>query len=317
MLVQARIASRNGIGLDTVLRRYFAGYALLGDFIIEETENHRFLGGEELKRLLRAQASIFDRLLAEVSEEHGRESETRPGPAEERRTELVERLLHGEPIDAQELGYDLEATHTALVATGPGATEVVRELAVRLDRRLLLVQPDEQTAWAWLGGRRAVDPQELERLATGALPPQAVLALGESGEGIAGWRLTHRQARAALPIAQHRPTAFARYGDVALLASIVNDDMLVTSLRELYLVPLEDERDGGRAARETLRAYFTTGRNVSSAAAALKVSRQTVTSRLRAIEEKLGRAIEDCATEIEVAMHLHSLTSHSMSPLSH
>ena len=30
MLAQARSAARNGVSLDTVLRRYFAGYSLLG-----------------------------------------------------------------------------------------------------------------------------------------------------------------------------------------------------------------------------------------------------------------------------------------------
>jgi len=56
--------------------------------------------------------------------------------------------------------------------------------------------------------------------------------------------------------------------------------------------------------RKTLRAYFTTGRNITSAASALGVSRQTVGNRLRVIEEKLGRTIESCAPEIEVALRL-------------
>src|SRR4249919_3321922 len=36
VLTQARIAARNGVTLDTVLRRYFAGYTLFGDFLVEE-----------------------------------------------------------------------------------------------------------------------------------------------------------------------------------------------------------------------------------------------------------------------------------------
>lgn len=68
--------------------------------------------------------------------------------------------------------------------------------------------------------------------------------------------------------------------------------------------PLADGRDGGLELRKTLRAYFTTGRNITSAASALGVSRQTVGNRLRVIEEKLGRTIESCAPEIEVALRL-------------
>ena len=70
-MVQARIAARRGVGLDTVLRRYCAGYALFGDFLIEEAQEA--LQGPALKRLLRIQASLFDRVIAAVCEEHRRE----------------------------------------------------------------------------------------------------------------------------------------------------------------------------------------------------------------------------------------------------
>jgi hypothetical protein len=73
LLVQARVAARNGIGLNTVLRRYFAGYALLGDFLIEEA--HERVQGIALKRLLRLQASLFDGVIAVVSEEHRRDQQ--------------------------------------------------------------------------------------------------------------------------------------------------------------------------------------------------------------------------------------------------
>ena len=40
------------------------------------------------------------------------------------------------------------------------------------------------------------------------------------------------------------PEPFVRYVDVALLAAVLQDDLLATSLRKLYLEPLEAERDG-------------------------------------------------------------------------
>ena len=39
LLAQARLAARNRVSLDTVLRRYFAGYTLLGDFLVGEAES--------------------------------------------------------------------------------------------------------------------------------------------------------------------------------------------------------------------------------------------------------------------------------------
>ena len=307
LLSQARLAARHGIKLETVLRRYLAGYTLLGDFLIEESERCGPLDGASLKRLLRVQAALLDRLIAAVSEEYAREAQTRPSSAEQRLAKRVERLLEGERLDTSEIAYEFEAIHLGLVAKGPGAAEAIRELARPLDRRLLLICREEETAWAWLGGRRALDLEALEHLVSQQLPPALSLALGEPGEGPAGWRLSHRQARAALPVALRSGKTLVRYADVALLASILQDELLATSLREIYLRPLERERDGGAVLRETLRAYFASGRSLTSAAAALGVSRRTVTNRLRAIEARLRWPLDSSMVEIEAALRLDAL----------
>jgi DNA-binding PucR family transcriptional regulator len=130
------------------------------------------------------------------------------------------------------------------------------------------------------------------------------VTVGEPGEGLSGWRLSHRQAKAALPIAERRGQPVLRYGDVALLAAILRDDLVATSLHQLYLEPLERARDGGEVARETLRAYFAAERNISSTAAVLGVDRRTVTNRIRAIESLFGRPLKDFATELETALQL-------------
>jgi DNA-binding PucR family transcriptional regulator len=141
--------------------------------------------------------------------------------------------------------------------------------------------------------------------ALGEIPLDRVfVTLGEAGEGLSGWRFSHRQAKAALPIAERRGQAVLRYADVALLASILRDDLVTTSLRQLYLEPLERARDSGKVGRETLRAYFAAERNVSSTAAVLGVDRRTVSNRIRAIEELFGRPLKDFATELETALLL-------------
>jgi hypothetical protein len=307
LLAQARLAARNGVGLDTVMRRYSTGYVLLSDFLVEEAERSG-LGGQDLQRLLRSQGSL-DRLLAAVGEEYAREEGERPGSRDQRRAERIERLLTGELIDASGLDYDFEGGHLGLIAKGPGAEEALRDLAAAVDRRLLVVCHDKGTVWAWLGSRREIEMEELQRHISDTWPPEIALAIGEPGEGPSAWRLTHHQARAALPIALRSPEAFTRYADVALLAAILADDLLATSLRRLYLEPLEEERDGGEVARKTLRAYYAAGSNVSSAAAVLGVKRHTVTSRLRAIEERLGRPLGSCAAEIEATLRLEKLSA--------
>ncbi|HEX5593788.1 MAG TPA: helix-turn-helix domain-containing protein [Solirubrobacterales bacterium] len=304
LLAQARLDARDGVPLDTVLRRYFAGNALFGDFLVEEAERAE-VPSAALRPLLAAQATFVDRLIAAVSEEHGREARNRPRSAAERRRETVKALLAGELVDYSELGYDLDAHHLALMAKGEGAEELVRGLAQALDRRLLAVQREEEPiVAAWLGGTRPLAAEEAMAALVAAAPDRVHVTVGEPGEGLAGWRFSHHQAKAALPIAVRRGKSVLRYADVAVLASITRDDLLATSLRRLYLEPLERMRDGGKEARRTLRAYFEAERNISSTAAALGVDRRTVRNRLRAIEELLGRPLTGSLAELEIALRL-------------
>jgi DNA-binding PucR family transcriptional regulator len=140
--------------------------------------------------------------------------------------------------------------------------------------------------------------QALSDVLTGPI----VVTVGEPAEGLTGWRLSHRQAKATLPIAERRKQPILCYADVALLASILRDDLVATSLYKLYLEPLERARDGGKVARETLRAYFAAERNISSTAAALGVDRRTVRNRICAIEELLGRPLKGSVAELEIAL---------------
>jgi PucR C-terminal helix-turn-helix domain/GGDEF-like domain len=312
LLAQARLAARYGIGLDTVLRRYSAGYVLLTDYLVEEA-GRQGLRGAELQRLLRAQA-VLDRLLAAVGEEYSREAAERPSSSEERRAERVERLLAGELLDTSDLAYELGCSHLAAIASGEGAREALRELASTFGARLLSVRREDGMLWAWLGSREPLEMCALHRYATERWPAGVRAVIGEQGEGLEGWRLSHRQAKAALPVAQRSPEPFLRYVDVALLAAVLQDELLATSLRKLYLEPLEAERDGGKVAIETLRAYFAAGRNVSSAAAALGVSRQAVGNRLRAVEATVGRPLSSCGPELEAALGLAALRKPSLGP---
>jgi len=306
LLTQACIAARSGVSLDTVLRRYFAGYTLLGDFLIEEAERDSLLRGNSLTRLLRSQAVLFDRLITTVTEGHAREVGRRQTTSEQGRVARVLGLLAGELLDTTELAYDFDAYHLGVIADGPEAREKIRCLAGPLDCLPMVIDQTENTVWAWLGSRRPLDPDRVQHhLANQS--SQIPMAIGEPAEGLGGWRLTHRQARAAFPIAIRMSLPCVRYADVALLASLVSDDLLATSLRELYLVPLEFGRDHGEALRQALRAYFTAERNVSSAAASLGVSRQVVAKRLRLVEERLGRSLGLCGVEMEAALRLESL----------
>lgn len=304
LLGQARLAARDGVALGTVLRRYFAGYSLIGYFLIEEVSDSGLMSGAEMRRLAASQAALFDRLLAAIGEEHARETQARRFSPGRREAERVERLLTGESLDTAQIAYDFEGAHVGLVASGAGAERAVGELLAPLDCRSLLIRREEGLVWLWLGARR-LDLDAL--LHAGERQGECSIALGEPADGIAGWRLTHRQALAALRIAERGPERAVRYRDVALRATILRDELLVDSLQRLYLEPLEAERDGGATLRRTLCAYFAAQRNSTSAAAALGVTRQTVNNHLRVVENRLGQSLDACTMELEAALSLAEL----------
>jgi hypothetical protein len=263
LLAQARLAARNDIGLEAVLRRYAAGHSLLADMLLDEAAAAG-IGAAELKGALRALAARYDHIVAAVSEEYEREAAALSKGSERPGFAIIRRLLAGEPLDATELDYELDANHLAVVASGPGASQALGSLVRRLDRRLLLVEPHEQSTWAWLGGRRRFASEELDFIASYPWPEGAALACGEPAAGRSGWCLSHRQAATALLVAKRSPETVVHYADVALLAATLQDELLARSPRRAYLAPLETDRDQGAAARATLRAYFGAARNSSS-----------------------------------------------------
>jgi hypothetical protein len=313
LLAQARLAARNGVSLDVVVRRYTAGHVLLTEAFLEEAAA---LGVSMagLTALLRALTTRFERVIAAVGKEYKSEQRSRPADSsEQRRIRSIERLLAGERLGFGDLGYNLGGWHLGAVASGVGEGPL-SEIATALDRNLLAIDRGDGTIWAWLGGRRHFEPPELDVLASLDLPSQAAIAYGEPGQGLAGWRLTHRQATVALDVAKYGADKPVRYADVALLATVIQDEILTQFLRWRYLVPLESGRDRGAAAKRTLHAYFAAGGNTSSAAAALGVSRNTVASRLQAIEAKLGGSLDSCGTDLNAALQMDLLDDRTDSP---
>lgn len=309
LVEQARAAARNGVSLDTILRRYVAGHTLLCDYVLVEVERDPSLDDDDLRRALRGQSAQLDRLLTVVTEAYESEVANRQATSEGRRCEQVRRLLAGDLVDATGLDYELEDWHLGVVAGGSCAARAVADLAALLDRRSLVVLASADIAWGWLGGPEPAYFDQVRECSASLLErcDGIAVAVGRPAAGLDGLRSTHRQARAAFPIAFQTKSRLVSYSDVALVATAWEDEVLARSLSQLFLAPLATERDGGASLLKTLRAYLATGRNVVSAAARLGISRQTVASRLRAIEDKLGRPLETCGPEAETALRLWEL----------
>jgi DNA-binding PucR family transcriptional regulator len=145
--------------------------------------------------------------------------------------------------------------------------------------------------------------QDLGRSLLAALPSGSVASLGAPAPGLSGWRLTHRQAAAARAVAHLSGSRCATYVDIALEAALLRDDVLRDSVRQLYLEPLDCDRE----LLETVRAYLAAGMNAASAASALGISRRTVSNRLRLIEERIGLELGRVYPELALAARLRDL----------
>jgi PucR C-terminal helix-turn-helix domain/GGDEF-like domain len=318
-VAQARLAARSGVSLDVVLRRYIVGHALLWDYVMGEADRLERTGrASGLRKMSRAQAALLDQLVIGVTREHVAELQRAGRSRKQRLLERVRMLLAGEDSDGGiasgfgehdvNLDYDLGGQHLGVIVRGVDAERTLRRLAQAVRGRLLSVTPAEGLVWAWLGVQDGFATADLERVASGDAHDGGVtLAVGEPAQGLEGWRLTHRQAQAAMVVAARRPRALTRYADVALLATALKDDALARTLIDVYIAPLLDAQGGGEVLLQSLRAYLAVERSVSSAAAALGVSRKTVENRVRTIEQRLGRTLHPCPAELEVALLLYEL----------
>lgn len=309
---QARRAAHMGVSLDTVLRRYIAGQALLAEFIMEEALRSGFSGDKaSLHRdLRRTQTPLLELLTATVIEAYTGEVDWAGRSPEQRRVELVRGLLAGKQPDvtvSAELGYDFDAWHLGAIATGPRSAEFARRVNAVFARGCLSVANGERSTWVWFDRRVKPTAAAVERIAK-ERPPGVRVAMGEPRRGIDGWRLTHTEAQAALLVARRKPPGLVRCSDVVLEAAVLQHGAMASSLMETFLSPLDGLGYRGQSARDTLRAYFDTKRNVSSTAQRLGVVRNTVESRLREIEERLGRPLHSCSAQLEVALRLEMLS---------
>ncbi len=309
VLAHARYAACVGVRLGVILRRYQAGYHKLIHILAKEAERLSYPPEDVLQQLMQTLDPVIDRVTAVVENEYVREQNRLTTSSEQRRVEIVQKLLAEESVsaaDIADLHYDLEfAWHLGVVATGPGAAEVLRCLQAHLLCASLLVPDHNGVLWAWLGRQAEPSNAELRRALSRSRHGNASLAIGEPGGGLDGWRQTHREAQMAFAVARHQPRGQIRCADVLPEVSALQNDAIVKTYEKTYLLPLNSLAKGGRPARESLRAYFRYGRSASCAGDAIRKSRRTIENHLKDVRELLGDPLNLAA--LEIALRLEEL----------
>ncbi len=305
---QARRAARAGVSLGIVQRRYLAGHRCLGEFVAQEAQHLDLTNcPSALHHLHEAQVVLLEHLMATIEREYNHECQAAGSP-EQRRADIVRRLLADRHVDSGELAeldYELHgAWHLALIAAGVDANEALRRLELGLEHKLLPVSHSQGMVWVWVGSEQKLSGAEIERVLSIDKTMDVSLAIGEPGRGIDGWHLTHHQAREALKVALCAPEKLARYEP--FLAAAVQNSTAASSLKQAYMAPIANHRDGP-VLRKTLRAYINAYASATSAAKKLKVDRHTVEKRIRTVEELIGCALYTCLAKVDVALRLEEL----------
>lgn len=298
---QAQRSARHAVSLDTVICLYVAGRELLGDIVATEAENHGAEGARQAQAML---GELLQQLVPVIARAHQSETERLRRSPQQRRAALVRKLLKGEYVDETRVGYNFDAWHIALIATGGDAKSGLSRLADALGRQMLSVEQDDETVWGWLSGARLLPAAEVARLVRESAIPGVAFVVGEPAFGLHGLRMSHRQAQEARRVTLLAPEAVATYADVGLLAPWALDRAHALSFIGAYLGPLNDMRGGGTDARKALREIFKSGHQIGPAASALKVDRGTLRARLRRIERRLGFSLASRQAELEVALRL-------------
>lgn len=303
----ARQCARLGVPLEAVVLQYRLGHAVQWDAWFDVVEAQAL--GEERRRELLERGSRFffayaNRLTRFAVAEYNSARESLVRQSEQRRMFLVRELLAGRDIDAEALGHDLAHHHLGVIAWGDAPDEAINGLARSLDRTALIVGADRGESWGWLGGVRPLVARQRARLKDLRPPEGTRLAVGDEEPGVEGFRRTHRQASIARHAGGRGDAPVIGYGEIALEALASSDRRAAREFvaRELHGLDGSDRRT--ERLRRTLRAYFSCGQQAVAAAAALGVHQQTVGQRLRAIEERLGTAVNTRRAELEVALRL-------------
>ncbi len=295
--------------MGTVLRRYVAGHGRLGEFVAEEAEALGLSSnGLAMRHLRRIQEALLEHLTASIEYEYLEGRAQMSHACDDRRMDVVQRLLAHQRVDPAELielDYEFDTSwHVAVVATGASVREALPSMRAKLRCRLLHVACADGTIWVWFGAPNELKPCDIAQ----SVPPQwdgEVIAIGGARRGHDGWRQTHLEAKAARLRALRKPDRIVRYDERPLLAAALENATLATWLID-FIAPIQARQDAAELL-QTLRAYLDSECNCSSAVPIVKVRRQTVGNRIRLVERLLDRPLRTCLAELDVALRLAEL----------
>jgi hypothetical protein len=307
-----RALVQRGLALSAVMRAYRIGAQHWTEQWAEAVAVHAGAGTDAVA-VAQAGTSFVLGWLDEVSErlaeEYREEAERLARERSLAQVEDVRRALTDPDLDIADtsarLGYDLAGRHVALVLRhlAGDAGAAVRQLTAAISSgRPLIVRVDLETTWCWV-------PYAAAPPVAPAPDVSLVAAQGRPRRGLAGFRESHREALAALRVAelaQCGPGTLTRYDNVAVAAVCSVDPEWCRTFVRTELGALAADEDAARQLRATLEEFFAANSNFRATAARLGVHHNTVRYRLERAEQVLARPPADRRLALELALHLAS-----------
>ncbi len=244
-LAQARRAARAGVGLDTVLRRYVAGHALLEDFVMQEADTSAFIGRRTaVRRVLETSASLLDRLIPSITSTYMQELEPAVCPSARR----------------SHASANPERRQQGRERAGSGASsgQVALEQSIRIMQALVEVLAERGFAGATIGlvvGRARISTRTFYQCYDGleecliaimdTALEEAVALVSRELQGVGCWQDGVRSALAAMLSHFDREPALARVCIVETLAGgpvvLAHRERLIQAFRVPVLQRIERE----------------------------------------------------------------------------
>ncbi|MBJ7328397.1 MAG: helix-turn-helix domain-containing protein [Solirubrobacteraceae bacterium] len=302
--LEANLAAQHGASVDALLRTYRLGQHAMFEHVLDDIATGAY---DDLARPTEALRGVTHRLyeymeavMPLVAREFADERERLSDSPHLQELRRVQAVLAGQPPLG--LDYPTDATHVAVVATGP-ALAPLRSVAEALGVPLLAVTSTSDRWWAWMPAEAA--DEVATRLRREGLDGPA--GIGGPCPGVGGFRLAHRQAQVAWQVSTARGGGVVVVRDAALEALALGDQDLARELVRAELGGLAANDERSLRLRGTLSAWFSEHESVAATAATLRVAPRTVTYRLRRAESMLGYAIADRRAELETALRLQRL----------
>ncbi|WP_433635337.1 PucR family transcriptional regulator [Nocardia sp. CA-120079] len=324
----ARRLAQHGVPVNALVRAYQVGHRRMTELIFAELRASHIPPAEGVAVAEAITTTMFDyidwitqQVVAVYEAEREQWLESRNSA---RALRVLEVLSGKKPVDidaaTEAIRYPMRWHHLALILwypdTGASSDELnrlqrfARELAeaVGTDAAPLIGAADRTSAWAWLPYRSEQSDAVAEVRDFASKRPDAPrLAIGIMGQGVSGFRRSHRYALRARSVALIRGDVEPRIiaaSDPGLSATA----LLGGSIAEVgewvgeVLGELAADNDNDARLRETLRVFLRTGSSYKAAAVELDLHFNSVKYRVGRAVSRRGRPITDDRLDVELAL---------------